>query len=375
MDEVVFTPSAPLTLGVELELQLVRPHDLDLSRDAAELLRRVEKRKLPGAVKPEITESMIELNSSVHAGARTLLEELEKVRDAVVQEARVLNVRISGGGAHPFHDWADRRIYPNERFLHVVQRYGYLAKQFTVFGQHVHVGCASGDDAIFLTHILTRYVPHFIALSAASPYYQGEDTSFQSSRLTAVSAFPLAGHIPFVCTWSEFLEYFAHMKGFGIVESMKDFYWDIRPKPEYGTIEIRVCDTPLTVRRAAALAAYAQSLAAWHLEERALQPSRATYIVNSFNRFEACRYGVHGTMVDPYVSRKTVIGEDILQTISRLAPLAARLGCADLVEELAAGVRGDASDAGWLRERRAARGSLADVVRDACGRWEAAQAV
>jgi glutamate---cysteine ligase / carboxylate-amine ligase len=370
MDELAFSPSAALTLGVELELQLARPHDLDLSRDAAELLGRLAKRKLPGAVKPEITESMIELNSSVHSAAPALLEELETVRKVVVQDAGVLNVRIAGGGSHPFHDWADRRIYPNERFLHVVERYGYLAKQFTVFGQHIHIGCASGDDAIFLTHILTRYVPHFIALSAASPFYQGEDTSFQSSRLTAVSAFPLAGHIPFVRDWSEFVEYFMRMKSFGIVSSMKDFYWDIRPKPEYGTVEIRVCDTPLTVRRAALLAAYAQALAAWHLEARPLEPSRTTYTVNSYNRFEACRYGLRGAMVDPYVSRKAAIGTDILEAVQAIAPHAARLGSGALLEELAAGVRRGESDAEWLRRCHAARGSLADVVRDACARWE-----
>jgi carboxylate-amine ligase len=160
------------------------------------------------------------------------------------------------------------------------------------------------------------------------------------------------------------------MKEFGIVASMKDFYWDIRPKPEYGTIEIRICDTPLTLRRAVLLAAYAQSLAAWHLEERPLEPSRNTYVVNSYNRFEACRYGFRGTMVDPYVSRKIAIGEDILQTLARIAPHAARLGCDGLVEELASGVRTGASDAAWLRGRHAARGSLADVVREACARWE-----
>jgi glutamate---cysteine ligase / carboxylate-amine ligase len=370
MDELVFTASQPLSLGIELELQLVRRHDLDLSRDAADLLRRLGKRKLPGAVKPEITESMIELNSSVHNECAALLEELEAVRKAVVHDAGVLNIGVCGGGSHPFHDWADRRIYPNERFLHVVERYGYLAKQFTVFGQHIHIGCASGDDAVFLTHILTRYVPHFIALSAASPFYQGEDTSFQSSRLTAVSAFPLAGHIPFVRDWAEFIEYFTRMHGFGIVTSMKDFYWDIRPKPEYGTIEIRVCDTPLTVRRAALLAAYAQSLAAYHLEERPLAPSPTTYLVNSYNRFEACRYGFRGNMVDPYLSRKTAIGDDIVDTLAKIAPHAARLRCAELLEELGAGVRAAESDAGWLRRRHAARGSLADVVRDACSRWE-----
>src|SRR5690349_5084930 len=369
MDELAFGASAPLTVGVELELQLVRPHDFDLARDADELLRRLGKRKLPGAVKPEITESMVELNSSVHASAATLVDELETVRDAVLQDARVLNVRIAGGGSHPFHDWADRRIYPTERFMHVVERYGYLAKQFTVFGQHIHIGCAGGDDAVFLTHVLTRYVPHFIALSAASPFYQGEDTSFQSSRLTAVSAFPLAGHIPFVRDWAEFLEYFMRMKGFGIVGSMKDFYWDIRPKPEYGTIEIRVCDTPLTVRRAALVAAYAQALAAWLLAERPAEPVRAIYQVNAFNRFEACRFGCRGAIVDPFARRKRTIGEDILSTVAETMPRAAALGGGEALAELAAGVRGNYSAADWLRERHTATGSLPDVVREACTLW------
>src|SRR5688500_8715218 len=104
-DELHFTASRPLSVGVELELQLVRPRDLDLSRDAADLLGRLGKRKLPGAVKPEITESMIELNSSVHTECSALLEELETLRGAVAHEAGVLNIRVAGGGSHPFHDW------------------------------------------------------------------------------------------------------------------------------------------------------------------------------------------------------------------------------------------------------------------------------
>jgi carboxylate-amine ligase len=369
-DEMDFRASAQLSIGIELELQLVRPHDLDLSRDAADLLARLARRKLPGAVKPEITESMIELNSSVHARCSPLLDELEAMRAAVVADAGVLNLRISGGGSHPFHDWADRRIFPNERFRFIVERYGYLAKQFTVFGQHIHVGCPGGDEAVYLTHMLTRYVPHFIALSAASPFYQGEDTAFQSSRLTAVSAFPLAGHMPFVADWGEFAGYFERMKGFGIVASMKDFYWDIRPKPEYGTIEIRVCDTPLTVRRAALLAAYAQALAARHLGDRRRQPARAVYLVNSYNRFEACRFGIAGDLVEPYQGTRRKIGEDILASLAELAPQAAALDCREALDELAAMVRVGQSDADWLRSRRKVRGSLADVVREACSRWE-----
>lgn len=367
--EMRFARSAALSLGVELELQLVRPHDLDLARDAADLLARLEKQKLPGAVKPEITESMIELNSSVHTRHAALAAELGVMRDAVVREAGILNLRACGGGTHPFHSWSDRRIFPTERFKHVLERYGYLAKQFTVFGQHIHVGCLNGDDAVYLVHMMTRYVPHFIALSAASPYYQGEDTAFQSSRLTAVNAFPLAGHMPFVKDWAEFIEYFEKMRALGVVESMKDFYWDIRPKPEYGTVEIRVLDTPLEVARAARLAAYAQALARWLLEERPRPAARAVYLVNSFNRFEAARYGLRGQFIDPFEQRKKPLAEDILDAIAAVAPHAAALESAGELALLASDVRAFTSDADWLRERFRVRKSLEDVVRDACENW------
>jgi carboxylate-amine ligase len=175
--------------------------------------------------------------------------------------------------------------------------------------------------------------------------------------------------MPFVPDWAAFLEYFATMRGYGIVEGMKDFYWDIRPKPEYGTIEIRVCDTPLTVRRAALLAGYAQALAAWLLEERSRAPTAAVYQVNAFNRFEACRFGFAGELVDPFARRKRRIGDDILDTAASVMPQAARLGAIEAVRELADNVRRGYSDAGWLRERLAATGSLADVVRESAALW------
>ena len=370
-DAMQFNQSQSLSLGIEIELQLVRTHDRDLAHEAGDLIERLAKMKVPGAVKPEVTLSMIELNSSIQPNFAGALAELEAQRDAVATAAGVLNLGVCGGGSHPFHDWAERRVYPAERFREVTLRYGYLAKQFTVFGQHIHLGCASGDEAVYLVHMLTRYMPHFIALSAASPFYQGEDTSFQSSRLTAVSAFPLSGHMPFVPDWAAFLEYFETMRGYAIVEGMKDFYWDIRPKPEYGTIEIRVCDTPLTVRRAALLAGYAQALAAWLLEERARAPLAAVYQVNAFNRFEACRFGYDGALVDPYARSRRKIGQDILDTAAAVMPQAARLGCVEAVRELADDVRRGYSDAGWLRERLAKTGSLPDVVREAAERWSA----
>jgi carboxylate-amine ligase len=364
-----FRASAGLSMGVELELQILNSRDFNLARDAADLLGLMARMQHPGEVKPEITESMIELNSSIHDRYETLAAELEQIRDAVAEAARRMNVRIAGGGSHPFHKWSERRIYPTERFKHLLETYGYLAKQFTVFGQHVHIGVPGGDEALYLTHILARYVPHFIALSASSPFQQGEDTSYQSSRLNTVSAFPLSGQVPFVHSWSDFVEYFNRMRGFGIVESMKDFYWDIRPKPEYGTIEVRVLDTPLTVGRAAMLAAYIQCLARHILADRPLAPSREVYAVYSYNRFQACRYGLGGRVVDAYTERQVPLREDILEMLQVIAPHAAELGASDAISRIAAGVEAGRSDAGWLRERYEERGSLNDVARMQSELW------
>ena len=368
-EALIFHPSRQGTVGVELELQILNSHDYNLARDAADLLALLDKQTLPGAIKPEITESMIEINSSVHEDYRTLSDELHVLRDAIAAAARRLNVRIAGGGSHPFHRWSDRRIYPTERFQHLLKVYGYLAKQFTVFGQHVHLGCADGDEALYLTHALARYVPHFIALSASSPFQQGEDTAYQSSRLNTVSAFPLSGQVPFVLRWDEFEAYFERMRGYGVVSTMKDFYWDIRPKPEYGTVEIRVFDTPLTVERAARIAIYAQCIAAYLLAERPVPPSRDVYMLYNYNRFQACRYGLDATVVDAYTEQRTVVRDDIISTLRLIAPHAGQVGNADALAYIAADVEAGRSDAEWLRARHKALGSMNDVAREQSTLW------
>jgi carboxylate-amine ligase len=150
---------------------------------------------------------------------------------------------------------------------------------------------------------------------------------------------------------------------------MKDFYWDIRPKPEFGTIEIRVCDTPLTVARAAALAAYAQALAHWLLAERPRPAKRAVYLVNAFNRFEAARFGLRGQLIDPFEEKKRPLADDLLDALAGVMPQAAALGSADALSTLAADVRRGYSDADWLRERFAANRSHAHPVRESAALW------
>jgi glutamate---cysteine ligase / carboxylate-amine ligase len=374
---LAFKSSAPLTMGVELELQLINVETQNLTTEADDLLRRVQKDAVAPHLKPEITQSMIEINSGVHARHETLLPEMLMIRDALVAEAKRMNIGICGGGNHPFQRWNDRRIYPTDRFLAVAEKYGYLAKQFTVFGQHIHIGVENGDDAMYLTHSFARYVPHFVALAASSPFYQDADTSFDSSRLSIVNAFPLAGHAPEVLRWDEFLNYFDKMQAAGAVSSMKDFYWDIRPKPEFGTVELRICDTPLTVELACDLAAYAQTLAAWLLDQRDRGASvfniHDLYLPYAINRFEACRYGlgaelIHAERVDNGINR--MLREEITVTIQALKPYAETLGTREALERIAMQVFNNQNGARWLRERYRESESMWDVVAAATERWK-----
>jgi carboxylate-amine ligase len=367
-----FRHSEPLTLGVELELQLVNTHDYDLVSGAQDLLRLLERKGSTRDIKPEITRSMIEMATGVCPDHAAVLRELTDIRDELTSCADSLNIGVCGGGTHGFQHWGERKISATQRFDYLSDLYGYLAKQFTIFGQHVHVGCPDPESALYLLHSLSRYIPHFIALSASSPFVQGYDTGFQSARLNSVFAFPLSGRAPFVSTWDEFDQYFQAMTATGIVKSMKDFYWDIRPKPEFGTIEVRVMDTPLTVTRAAQLAAFIQSVSRHVLVDRPFAPSEGDYRVYTFNRFQACRFGQGGTYVDPSSHEHRLLAEELLATFSRIEEHARALGadaaCAALRQEVLQG----RSDAALLRQELAETRSLAEVVQRQCERWKTA---
>jgi len=335
-----FTSSQPLTLGVELELQLLDTHDFDLTPRSEDLLRELVGHSGAWDVKPEITRSMIEIGTSIQRAFAPLRDELRDLRAQMSRAARKLNIAISGGGTHAYQHWSEQRIFPTERFRYISELYGYLAKQFTVFGQHVHVGVANGDEALWLLHALSRYVPHFIALAASSPYVQGVDTGFHSARLNSVFAFPLSGRAPFVLTWDAFGQFFDKMTSTGVVQSMKDFYWDIRPKPEYGTIELRVCDTPLQVDKAAALACYLQSLCRHLREERPFEPAE----------------------------ERSKLRDDIIRTLARIEPHALDLQALDACNLVRESLT-EGNDATWLRQQRREHPPMAALVETAAARW------
>jgi carboxylate-amine ligase len=201
---------------------------------------------------------------------------------------------------------------------------------------------------------------------------QGYDTGFQSARLNSVLAFPLAGRAPFTLSWDDFSVYFDKMSRTGVVKSMKDFYWDIRPKPEFGTIEVRVMDTPLTVERAAATAAYLQCVSRWLLTEKPFQPQEDDYLAYTYNRFQACRFGLDGEVVDPLTAEHHALRDVIRRTLRDIEGHAIDLHADDglnLIRESLLDEDGGA-DASWLRATQAQQQYLPELVRRQCVRFE-----
>ena len=320
MNTLEFIPSKDLTLGTEIELQLLDPHTSDLTPKIETLLAHINKFDYIGEIKPEVTHSMLEIASTIHQNINTLNKELRDLNRFLTQEAKKIDIHVSGGGTHSFQAWKDRCI--SSDYEDIYEKYDFLVKKFTVFGQHIHIGCSKPDKAIYLIHAFARYIPHLIALSASSPFYDGVETEFHSTRLHMIDAFPLSGHFPLVKNWKEFGNYLNKLQQLNVVEQVRNFYWDIRLRPEFGTLEIRICDTPLTLKQAVALIAYVQTLALYFLEESPMKINDDLYLPYAHNRFQASRYGLEGKIVVPDHPSPLPIHQDILNTLEKLAPYA-----------------------------------------------------
>lgn len=364
-----FQSSRELTLGIELELQIINPHTFNLSSRAKDLIRYIQSSPYIDRIKPEITQGMIELNSSIHAHANTAHTELASLYRYLNKISSKLHIAFCGGGTHPFQRWNVHKIFPTSRFRHLSKRYGYLTKRFTVFSMHLHIGCKNGDDAVYLAHMLSRYTPQFVTLSASSPFYQGIDTGYHSTRLNVVNAFPLSGHMPDVKTWEEFKAYYLKMRELKVIDSMKDFYWDVRPQAGFGTVELRVCDMPLSLQKAMLITAYYQTLSAYLLHERPHPITNDMYLVYDHNRFQACRNGYEGEFINPFNHKHISIHKDILDTIRLLEPVAKELGTQHALRKIKTLVKAKSNDAMDLRKSYKSEKSLEMIVKNNCALW------
>jgi carboxylate-amine ligase len=358
------------TIGIELELMVLDRLTYDLMPAAPDILRLLEQQDKAWVATPEITTSMLEVATSILEGYRGAAAEIEEIRASVQRAAFAVGAAISGGGAHPFQKWNEQRIYPKERYRESAKKYGYLAKLFTVFGMHVHIGMPNADEAVRVGAWLTQRAPLFIALSANSPCWQGEDSGFCSARSNVVGAFPMSGVMPSgIRSWQEFSAHFDRLAQHGIVNSIKDFYWDVRPKPEYGTIELRVLDTPLHPGYAAALACYARELCIEAAATPGIWPPGDANDVYKWNRFNAAKEGVRASWIDPCSGTALPIEQVVRDDLARLSLRSADpdfAAACRLIEELLR----DGGQARWLTAHLTAGSGMNDLARAASEMFE-----
>ncbi len=304
----------------------------------------------------------------IHEAAAGVPVVLPCIETQSAEDIHILCVFPDYETAAGYKEWLWRRIRP---IPNDVEHFGYLAQQATVFGQHVHVGCQSGDDAIYLLHGLSRFVPHFIALNAASPWFDSTDSRFACSRLNRFSSYPDNGPMPWVADWQGFRRLFRQLSYTSMIDSMKDLHWDIRPSPQFGTVEVRVMDTPLTLAQAIHIAGFIQTLACWLLTERPFKHQPDDYLLYPFNRYQACRYGLDGTLTDVRSGEQRSIRQEILQLADRLAPFAHQLKATAALEAVVRQAKSPQSEAQQMRDFIANGGSLSGLVQKHCEIWAA----
>ncbi|MFS7240977.1 YbdK family carboxylate-amine ligase [Serratia proteamaculans] len=343
---LAFKRSQRLSIGTEIELQLVDIESYDLTDKADQVVTDLGDNK---RIKHELTKSMVELNSSVHTNIDLLHDELRELTASIRLSAQNFGCDVCGGGRHLSNDWRKQVITDAQRYQQLASRFGYLSKLACVFGQHIHIGVNDGDEAMYLCHALTPYFPHFIALSASSPLYQGVDTLFASSRFSAQNSFPNYGCLEQIYNWEQFNVYYERLSAAGVIDSIKDIYWDARPKPELGTVEIRICDTPLHISHAVLLVGYCRLLAGFLLSHRT-EIAPEYYAFTNYNKINAYRNGFDADYVDSTTLKRSSLTSHMLTTLAALRTDANDLETQSLLDKIERHVRLGVNDSERIRQ-------------------------
>jgi carboxylate-amine ligase len=343
-----FTPSPRTTLGVELELQLIDPVTGDLVPAAPRVLERTQGNP---KIKPELFRAMLEVNSSPRDTVGELRADLTQTLLDLLDICDEMGIEIASAGSHPFAKEVERVLYPNERYQHLLDRHRWVLRRFFVFGMHVHVGVRDGDHAAATINGILPYTPHLLALSASSPFWHARDTGLASSRITIFEALPTAGHPCTFTTWDEFVQVYQAMVRSRAIASIQDLWWDVRPHPDFGTVEFRICDAVPTLSEAMSLVALIQSLVARidteYRRNRTIEPP--AYWILRENKWRASRWGLDAEIVLDRNGATRLLRSELSDLVDSLGPLARSLGCH---EELAAIPAVAASGLSYERQRR-----------------------
>lgn len=361
-----FCASDGPTLGVEWELQLVDIATRQLRQDAWEVLDALPDL---GAVcghpkvAHELMQSQVEVVTdvcdTVEDATADLAATLERMRPAVAAR----DTALACAGSHPLSDWQDAVFAPGERYAELLDELQWLARRVQTFGVHVHVGVRSAEKVIPIVNALARFLPHFLALSASSPYWRGHDTGLASARSIIFGALPTAGPPHLLPDWAGFEEYMDTLVRAGTVRSIKEVWWDVRPHPDLGTVEIRMFDGTPTLREVGMAAALTQSLVQLfdnQLDRGYRLPCPASWVVRD-NKWRATRYGLDAAIIVDDTGATAWLRDELYEVLRELAPVAERLGCGEQLD-----VAFEVLERGASYERQRAivaqGGSLEDVV-------------
>ncbi|GAB4080427.1 glutamate--cysteine ligase [Modestobacter muralis] len=329
--QIPFNASERTSLGVEWELQLIDRETRALTSGATEILAELTPEGLeehPKA-KHELLQSTVEIITGICTTVAEAKADLAGTLAEVVEAADRRGLGVMCAGSHPFTPWESQQISPKERYAQLVERMQWVVRRMQIFGVHVHVGVRGQEKAIPIVNALTGYVPHFLALSASSPYWDGIDTGLASSRALVFEGMPTAGLPHQLAGWAEFEQYMGTLIASGSVESVREVWWDIRPHPDFGTVELRICDGLTNLDEIGAVAALAQCLV--ETFDRALDrgetlPVPAGWVARE-NKWRASRFGLDASIVVDDDGTVRPVREALADLVEELLPVARELGC------------------------------------------------
>ncbi len=316
---------------MEIELEILDPKDFSLLPKGPHLLA-VLPAELKDFVKPEAYQSMIELVTPVCKELDEIASFTEKALKDLMNSAQKKGLLLIPLSLHPFSPARGQKIWQKERYLSIFEELQLVGRRFIAQGLHVHLGMPDRETALKVYNFLRPYLPLFLALSTSSPFYEGENTGFHSYRTKLFEVLPLAGLPRSFRSWEEFETLVNLLVRFRIISSFRDLWWDIRLKPEFGTVEIRVCDVPGRFEDLLALVALIQGLA-FALARRKPLPG-LPYEVISYGKWQAARHGLLGFMVEPEALRKVKFGPLTEELINLLEGPAKELGAWPYLKKL-----------------------------------------
>ena len=284
------------TIGIEEELMILDAETLDLTNAIEGLLEDTPN----GEIKPELMESVLEIATSPCADTAEAGAQLRGLRSHVRASAAGRGLLIGAAGTHPFAMWEDQRIVARPRYRDLISALRFVARQEIIFGVHVHVGLDDPEKAIHVANGMRVHLPVLLALSANSPFWRADATGLASTRTPIFRAFPRVGVPPVYADWADYEERIAFMIASRVIEDYTYLWYDVRPHPDFGTVEIRVFDAQTRVEHTLGLAALTQAMVKELAEhfEAGEQLSDYPHEMIDENRWLAARHGLEGEVVD-----------------------------------------------------------------------------